>query len=419
MTTATIHRYIEELLEETEIKDKMVFIAGSRQCGKTTIAKNWLNKHTCQEHYYNWDTQTVKKLFRQDPLFFESEVRTKNKKSKLVFDEIHKMVKWKNYLKGCYDEFREHVDFLVTGSARLDFFQKSGDSLVGRYHLLHMFPLILPEVLNKIKSFKFAFDFNTKLNLDQLADKAFCDRSSKDAVESLLKFSGFPEPFLKATQRSYNLWSREYTSRILREDLRDLTRIMDVIRVEEAMELLVPTVSSTLSLNGLTEDLKCSYQSVKTTINALEKLFVIICIRPWFKSIKYSISKERKLYFLDWSRCPNEGGARFENFMAIQLYAYVQILKDSGVANAELFYLRNKQKSEVDFLITINKKPYLMIEIKVSDENPSKSILSFGRELNCTLLIQAVQTSNVLKKRDGVWIVSADRLLLYLWHLLC
>lgn len=176
----------------------------------------------------------------------------------------------------------------------------------------------------------------------------------QETIENLIRFGGFPEPFLKGSARMLNLWHREYIQRLLREDLRDLTKISDFNRAEHLIELLPPRIGSPFSLNNLAQDLACSYDTARTLIKAFEKLYLITLIRPYSKKIKYAISKEPKLYLVDWTRLSDDG-ARFENFMAIQLKTFCDYVTDGGWNKMDLFYIRDKQKHEVDFLIYVKR----------------------------------------------------------------
>jgi uncharacterized protein len=111
---------------------RMIFLAGPRQAGKTTLAK-MVSATFRNAAYFNWDLVTSKRLLIEQPTFFEHMQRADNSTPLVVFDEIHKYKPWKNYLKGVYDEFSATYQFLVLGSGRLNLFQKGGDSLAGRY----------------------------------------------------------------------------------------------------------------------------------------------------------------------------------------------------------------------------------------------------------------------------------------------
>ena len=130
----------------------MIFIAGPRQSGKTTLLRHFLAEKKCNDLFFNWDTPKVRNEFRKDPTFFESTARLKRKNEKDIwvgFDEIHKRTKWKDILKGYYDQFSHEFRFVITGSARLDLFRRSGDSLIGRYFLFNLLPFSFSELAGR------------------------------------------------------------------------------------------------------------------------------------------------------------------------------------------------------------------------------------------------------------------------------
>ncbi len=127
-------RYISPYILE-DLKNKMVFIGGPRQVGKTTLVKALLQEQKMPGRYFNWDYDED----RQDILLKKWSAADKL----LVFDELHKYPRWKNWIKGLYDVESELHNFLVTGSARLDIYRRGGDSLLGRYHYWRLHPFSL------------------------------------------------------------------------------------------------------------------------------------------------------------------------------------------------------------------------------------------------------------------------------------
>src|SRR3990172_7746564 len=114
---------------------KMAFIAGPRQVGKTTLAKHLLAQVVMEAFYFNWDIESHRKVIIKNPEDFwqRTAVPPVERKPRIGLDEIHKYPRWKRFLKGLYDASAARADILVTGSGRLDIYQRGGDSLFGRY----------------------------------------------------------------------------------------------------------------------------------------------------------------------------------------------------------------------------------------------------------------------------------------------
>jgi len=116
------------------------------EVGKTTFVKNRLKEVGDEELYFNWDDPYIKREYVKNPHFLKAYLAgTKNKYPLVAFDEIHKHKEWKNILKGLYDIHFEEAQIIVTGSARLDYFRHSGDSLIGRYFSYILLPLGVAE----------------------------------------------------------------------------------------------------------------------------------------------------------------------------------------------------------------------------------------------------------------------------------
>ena len=155
-------RYISSNIVE-DLNEKMVFVAGPRQVGKTTLAQKIIGKYFKKFSYYNWDNRNDRKMILNSTFKGDSEL--------LIFDEIHKYPEWKNFLKGEYDKLKEKYKFLITGSARLDIFRKGSDSLMGRYFYYRLHPFSLTELLgiknNNFTPFKEVL-INSESNYNEL-----------------------------------------------------------------------------------------------------------------------------------------------------------------------------------------------------------------------------------------------------------
>ena len=123
----------------------MLFLAGPRQVGKTTTSRQGAPE--CR--YFNWDRQEDRMLITAGGEKIAEELKLhelREKPAAIIFDEIHKYSKWKNFLKGFFDTHHHQTKVIVTGSARLDIYKRGGDSLMGRYFLYRMHPLSLAEL---------------------------------------------------------------------------------------------------------------------------------------------------------------------------------------------------------------------------------------------------------------------------------
>lgn len=397
---------VSSILEIALLRNKMAFISGPRQVGKTTLAK-LLKKHFDLMHYENFDDNKFKKTWITNPQkSIESFPLEKiHQKNLLILDEIHKSKFWKQKIKGLYDVYNEQICFVVTGSARLNVYKKGGDSLLGRYFHFRLNPLSLAELCLSITD---GPDHLIK-NLMNTPN----ENNHQAILEDLVSFGGFPEVYFAKNKKILNLWRKGRLEKIIREDLRDLTRIHETIQVETLASLLPGKVGSPISISNLRNDLEVSFETVKRWLIALSELYYSFEIKPYSKSIARAIKKEPKIYLYDWSEVENLG-SRYENLIAVHLLKACQFWEDTGEGVFELSYLRDKEKREVDFLILKNKKPWFSVECKLTGSNLDTGYQKFQKILNIPHFQVVYEPYSFRKIDDLTYIISAQYFLLAL-----
>jgi uncharacterized protein len=345
-----MQRVYNDLIREHLIQNRqMAFVSGPRQVGKTTLAK-MADKNAV---YINWDNQKDRLNITKGPdnLVQAYNLDSLNKKDCLiVLDEIHKYGKWKQFLKGFFDIYGTDFKILVTGSARLNIYKKSGDSLMGRYFNYRLHPLSVAETIH-----------SDMIDKEIRKPQNFPDQIMKNLIE----YGGFPEPFLKTDKRFYNRWRKLRTEQLFYEDVRDLTNVQEISLIETLAEILKNQTGQLTNYSSFAKDLNISVDTVKRWLIILENLYYCYSIQPYFKNVPKSLRKQPKYFLWDWSLIPDKG-ARHENFIASHLLKAVHYWSDAGFGNYELFYLRDKVKREVDFLITKDRTPWILAEIKSS-----------------------------------------------------
>jgi uncharacterized protein len=373
---------LSPILEDLE--RKMVFLSGPRQVGKTTLARGVLAAVGGPDPVYlNWDRPEHRKAIR--------ELSWSRGAPVAVLDEVHKYPRWKNLLKGFHDTEGDRQRLLVTGSARLDLYRRGGDSLVGRFAGYRLHPLSLGELGRS----------GAPIDAEHLADPAAWlagTRRADETLEALLDIGGFPEPFLRGSARAARRWRLARRDQVLREDLRDLTLLRDVASVEHLVDLLVERVGSPLSINALRQDLEVDHKTVSSWIDVLERLYVVFRVRPYASTLARTLRKESKAYFWDWAEAP-AGGPRFENLVASHLLKLCHYLTDVEGWRAELCYVRDREKREVDFLVLRDRRPWLLVEAKEAEPQPAPALQYFRERLRVPHALQVVRVGEA---RRGV-----------------
>ena len=390
-----LKRYLENHIFE-DLKDRMIFISGPRQVGKTTLAKQIGEDFFSQKYeYLNWDNRDDKKIILNGTFPAEKEL--------FVFDEIHKYRNWKNYLKGEHDKYKEKFHILVTGSARLDIYRKGGDSLLGRYRSYRLHPLSLGELSGgSVKYIPFLeLDFQRY------------NKNQKEVFGKLLKFGGFPEVYIKQDEKDLRRWHNERIDRLVKEDIRDVENIRDISSMDVLTEILPRKAGSLFSLNSLREDLNVTHKTVSLWVDILEKFYYHFRIYPYQSTVIKSLRKEPKLYLWDWSEIDDDG-ARFENMVASHLLKFCHFLFDAQGYKAQLFYLRDKDQREVDFLVSIEGKPWFCVEVKTSFRDISTPLMYFSKKLKIPFTYQVIKQEGIDIIKDNVRAISASKFLVAL-----
>lgn len=338
----------------------MVFVGGPRQCGKTTLAENIIKDFPYKTNrngiYFDWDFDSDRKKILNHLWGEENEL--------IVFDELHKYKRWKNWIKGVFDKTKHDHRYLVTGSARLDVYRRGGDSLLGRYHYWRLHPFTLSELPKGI--------------------------TLKDGLDRLMTLGGFPEPFLDGSETEARRWRKERFDKVLKDDVRDLEGLHDIQTLSLFVDLLRHRVGSPIVLNSIANELQISPVTAKNWLAILERMYLVFVVRPITRDIPRAVLKPPKVFFYDNSDVIGDEGARFENLVATSLLKELQFREDSEGYEYELRYIRDKDGREVDFALVRDQKLFGLVEAKCSDTHISTSLKYYAEKLSPLFALQTV-----------------------------
>lgn len=366
-------RYLDELALK-DLAAKMVMLTGPRQVGKTTLARQLMREFK-DAQYLNWDVLPDRGVLQR---------QSWNPRAKLlVMDEIHKMHGWKGWLKGVVDGKSPGQALLVTGSARMETFRQGGDSLAGRYFAFRLHPFSVRE---------------------------WCERRQvepAEALEHLLERGGFPEPCLADNPADADRWRAQYFNDLIREDVLEFSRLHEINTMHLFVELLRERVGSPLSLASMARDLAVSPATLKRYLDILQALFIVFTVQPWHRNIARAILQSPKVYFFDTGLVRGDQGVRLENAVAGMLLKHVHFLQDTSGKAFGLHYIRTKDGAEVDFALSKEESLTHLIECKLGDNKPHRSLLRFAGEFADAETVQIVYRLRQEEARNGIRITDA------------
>ena len=370
-------RYLNSIIKQDALKaQKIAFISGPRQVGKTTLGKQILKD---KSNYFSYDESQFKKTWTKNP----AQILDQLGSGPILLDEIHKDHRWKTKLKGLYDTYSHQLPILVTGSAKLDIYRRGSDSLLGRYlpYRLHPFSVAesskpLLKAKDLLKKFKVEYPWDDLMNL-----------------------GGYPEPLLSGQEQKAKRWSRLRLDRLAFEDTREIKTLYNLNAFRVLLDLVPEKIGSLFSFHSLKEDVGVAYATVRDWLLLSEILYYGFFIKPYSKNFKRAIKKEPKFYLYDILQIPKtEKAKRLENLSALHLLKACHFLTDIAEGFFELNFVRDKEKRKVDFLITKDKNPWMLVECKSHSKNLSPSMIYYKETLKTKLNFQLIDEKNYHKK---------------------
>lgn len=376
-----IKRSIQAQIKK-DLSEKMVIIAGPRQCGKTTLAHSLGMPY----EYLNYDNLDDRAIILKREWDFQKKL--------IVFDELHKMPKWKAWLKGVYDKKPRANSILVTGSARLNAFKKTGDSLAGRHFYYRLHPFDMKEL-----------------------SQAKVKLTDQEKFNRLMTVGGYPEPFLKGDMRSYLRWRQTHLDLILRQDLADFEVVRDLRSIEVLVQMLRMRVGSCISVNALATDLQKDPKTVQKWLGILEDLFIIFKVTPYFKDISRAVKKESKYYFYDNGLVEGDQSVKLENLVACALLKEAHFQTDVLGNPMNLHFLKIKGGRELDFALIpeIKSEATKLIEVKWANSEISPNFKLFSPAFkNCHKIQLVAEPKRQFQSESGVLLTKASEWLLHM-----
>ncbi len=349
---------------------EIVVIKGVRRSGKSTIISQFINKLIRERGVEQKNTLIVN---FEDPRFMELSLDTLNKiyetyldellpdeNHYVVLDEVQEVPGWEKFARFLSEA--KKVNLFVTGSSSKLFSEEYSTLLSGRHIDLNVFPLSFKEFLkfNNI-------EIKNKIDAEKMRNKI------KFLLREYIEYGGFPKVVLVEKEEK-KIILQNYFQDILLKDVQRRFRIKEVIKLEDMAKYYLTNISTIQSFNRVKNILKLSLDTVERFSYYFTIAGIFFFIPKFSYSKKEQILNPRKVYSIDTGlrnvmgfRFSEDTGRLMENIVLIELKR----------REYEVFYWRNSQQKEVDFVvISENSKTGIQVCRTLEDHNTMKREIS-------------------------------------------
>ncbi|PIU75136.1 MAG: hypothetical protein COS76_02345 [Candidatus Portnoybacteria bacterium CG06_land_8_20_14_3_00_39_12] len=380
--------YIKRKLEDTILRylntPEIIAIVGPRQSGKTTILERVFETLKNEAIFLTFENKKVLDLF---VYHIDEFIELYIKSHKYVFlDEFQYAKKGGKLLKYIIDTQKSKI--FISGSSSIELTVQAVKYLTGRIFVFSLFPLDFEEYLRFKDPDLFGLYSKSKIALSDYGLKPF-PVLSENIIEQIqshyqdyVVYGGYPRVALARDANEKKIVLQNiYNTYFLRE-VKDILGLVDDYKLTQMIKALALQVGNLIQYREISNVSELSFQTVKSYLNFLQKTFITILVKPYFKNKRTEIVKNPKIYFFDTGlrnfivddfRGINDrpdSGFLLENAVAMQLTRQELSFK----------FWRTKQKSEVDFVLELGEGKKLALEVKKSfreADSHSKSARDF------------------------------------------
>ena len=352
-------RWQKKSIETAMAERRVLLLTGPCQCGKTTLVRHLDKENT---EYRTLDDKISRELTDLDPFEFIN-----HEKEMLIIDEVQKSPDLLPVIKMMVDENTRPGRFLLTGSSNVRKLPGVRESLAGRVAKIRLRTLTEGEIRNTGTGFlERAFDQDFKY-----AWKNY-DRGELIEVASR---GGYPEA-IGLGERARRRWHLDYVDALLERDLAEIARIKNHDAMRELLRTLAAWSSRFVDLSAIGSGMSIQRATLESYVNMLETLFLVERVPLWSDTDYGRVGKRRKIFMTDsglifsilrWSvdqirRDADRSGKLLESFAFNELASLV----DAGNGQYELYHYRDREKREIDFIVTRDDSTILGIEVKAA-----------------------------------------------------
>ena len=352
-------RFARNRIQDALIDTRVVLIAGPRQAGKTTLARDIAAKDM---PHFSLDDASVLSAAVNDPVGFVRGLE------RVVIDEIQRAPKLLLAIKSEVDQNPQPGRFLLTGSANLMTIPTVADSLAGRMEVIKLLPLSRSEIAGVQSNF---------------LDDAFAGKSPQahtivvgdDLIEAVLS-GGYPEAISRLKWNRKQDWHHEYIDAIVQRDVREVAQIERFFIMPKLLNVLAQHSGQLVNYTSIGASLDLNHVTTAKYLNVLESLYLVQSVQPWFTNQLKRLTKSPKLHFLDAGLLSSLCGitpdtlmrdkTRFGAILETFVFSELQKISTWSEQRYRFSHFRDHYKNEVDIVVENARGDVIGIEIKSS-----------------------------------------------------
>ncbi len=393
--------YSREVFKQAKkwlFKDECIILTGARQTGKTSILimlKNFLEQKKDQPcFYFNLENPDYLKLLNKHPYNIFELIPHSKVKQNIIIDEIQYLEDPTNFLKLLYDEKRDKIKIIASGSSSFYIDKKFKDSLVGRKVLLEVYPLNFTEFLV----------FNNEEDLIKQNGKKlsiYYKNKVKKLWDKYLIYGGYPKVVLETKNDTQTVVLQDILSSYIKKDVRD-AGIKNVDKYFALLKILASQTGKLVNSQELANTLNMAHKTVEEYLYVMKKSYQVAFIRPFYKNARKELTKMPKVYFYDLGfrnlllNDFNLIDKRSDKGVYLENIIFKEFLRQVENINLINFW-RTQDKKEVDFIIDTKEAFEVKFVLSQIKEKKYEAFRNFYPDIKLNFL----NYSEILKKFYG------------------
>jgi len=366
-----VNRYLSSQLYAALSDTPVVFLAGARQTGKSTLVKKLISNEY-QAHYITFDDNTILNAAKSDPQGFIAGLP-----SRTIIDEVQRVPELFIAIKSMVDSNRTPGRFLLIGSANILLIPKVADSLAGRIEILTLWPFSQNELQESNSHF-----IDTLFSDEQITPPALAS-NKPDLWERVIR-GGYPEIINRQQPARKEAWFRNYLTTLIQRDIREIAHVDGLSIVPNLMHLIAARTANLLNFADISRSIQIPQTSLKRYFTLLEAIYLVHRVAPWSSNESNRLTKASKIHLSDTGLLSHLLGVNTKRLtldrtlggQLLETFTVNEVIKLTSWSTIQprIFYFRTVAGKEVDIILENASGQCVAIEVKSSASLTNKDI---------------------------------------------